>query len=248
MYLHNYIQTTHSDLLQLFLPEQLNQKSQWEVAVSKISYPSLYQNVTLGKFLFFDKNLLKIQNFATWNPVSTLPLRIMLKPWTRSFKKDTITTKAESQLKCLEERKSDIYLAIWGSCLAFFSADVGHIFRNKLGNGFGVIFRGKGPHKPTFAYDIVRIHSRIVYMDLIEYNILGDKKVLSLGCFPFISKLKVREIITTGQFIKYHTISNPHFSPLLKKYFHSIHIDLRDTSGEKVLFLFVGITRLVLMF
>ena len=40
-----------------FLPEQLNLEGQWEVAISEISYPSMYQNITEGKFKFFDKKL-----------------------------------------------------------------------------------------------------------------------------------------------------------------------------------------------
>ena len=42
-----------------FLPEQLNLDGQWEVAISEISYPSMYQNVTEGKFVCFDKKLSK---------------------------------------------------------------------------------------------------------------------------------------------------------------------------------------------
>ena len=37
-----------------FLLDQVNLEGQWEVAISKISYPSMYQNVTDGKFLFYD--------------------------------------------------------------------------------------------------------------------------------------------------------------------------------------------------
>ena len=37
-----------------FLPDQVNLEGQWEVAISEISYPSMYQNVTDGKFLFYD--------------------------------------------------------------------------------------------------------------------------------------------------------------------------------------------------
>ena len=40
-----------------FLPEQLNMDGQWEAAISEKSYPSMYQNITEGKFLFFDKKL-----------------------------------------------------------------------------------------------------------------------------------------------------------------------------------------------
>ena len=37
-----------------FLREKLRLKGEGEVAVSEILYPSLYQNVTEGKFLFID--------------------------------------------------------------------------------------------------------------------------------------------------------------------------------------------------
>ena len=108
--------------------------------------------------------------------------------------------------------------------------------------------KGKRPHEPQFAYDIVRIHSLMIYSDLVEYSIVGDTKAPLLRCFPFISKLKGGDIITTAQYMNYQTFSNLQFRPLLKNSFHSIHIDLRDTSGEKIPFVPVGITRLVLMF
>ena len=42
-------------LLQIFyLNKQIHLKGEWEVAISEISYPSLYQNVTEGKFTFVD--------------------------------------------------------------------------------------------------------------------------------------------------------------------------------------------------
>ena len=46
-----------------FAPEQLNLEGQWEVAISEISYPSMYQNVTDGKFMFSDKKLSKSSEF-----------------------------------------------------------------------------------------------------------------------------------------------------------------------------------------
>ena len=145
-------------------------------------------------------------------------------------------------------QKVEIHHANEVSGLAFFSTDRGNIFRSNVGHEFGVMLRGKGPHKPEFAYDIVRIHSLIIYTDLIEYNIVGDTKAPLLRCFPFISKVNSGDIITTGQYMNYHTFSNLQFRPLLKNFFHSIHIDLRDTSCEKKSFVSVGISRLVLMF
>ena len=102
--------------------------------------------------------------------------------------------------------------------------------------------------KPPFACDIVRIHSLMIYTDIVEYNIVGDTKAPLLRCFPFISKVKSGDVITTGQYMNYQTFSNLQFRRLLKNSFHSVHIDLRDTTGEKIPFMSVGITRLVLMF
>ena len=145
-------------------------------------------------------------------------------------------------------QKVKVYLANEKSSLAIFSTDLGHIFGGDVRNVSRILMRGKEPHEPSFAYDIVRIHSLMIYTDIVEYNIVGDTKAPLLRCFPFISKLKSGDIVTAGQYKNYQTFSNLQFRQLLKNSFHSIHIDLRDTSGEKILFVSVGITRLVLMF
>ena len=95
-------------------------------------------------------------------------------------------------------QKVESYLANEVSGLAFFSTDLGHNFETNVGDEFAVMLRGKGPHKPDFAFDIVRIHSLMKYIDLIEYNIVEDTKVLLLRRFPFILLLKSGDIITTG--------------------------------------------------
>ena len=145
-------------------------------------------------------------------------------------------------------QKVEIYLANERSGLALFSTVLGHIFGCIVGNEFGVILKGIGPHKPEFAYDIVRIHSLMVYTNLIEYTIFGDTKAPLLRCFFFISKLKAGGIITTGQYLNYQTFSNLQFRPLRKNFFHITHLELRDTSGEKIRLESVGISRLVLTF
>ena len=231
-----------------FLPEQLNLDGQWEVAISEISYPSMYQNVTEGKFMFFDKKLSKSSEVYYLEPGlypsitdNVEAMNILIQRHNHSENCIKVNLSRRTQ-------KVEIYLANEASGLAFFSTDMGHIFGSNVGNEFGVMLRGKGPHKPEFAYDSVRIHSLMIYTDLIEYNIVGDTKAPLRRCFPFISKLKSGDIITTGQYMNYQTFSNLQFRPLLKNSFHSIHIDLRDTRGEKTPFVSVGITRLVLMF
>ena len=145
-------------------------------------------------------------------------------------------------------QKIEIYLANERSGLLFFSTDLGHIFGSIVGNEIGVRLRGREPHKPQTAYDIVRIHSLMIYTDLIEYKIVGGTKTPLPCCFAFISNLKSGDIITSGHYLNYQTFGNRYFRPLLKHSTQSIHIDLRDTRGEKKPFVSVGITRLVLMF
>ena len=48
--------------------------------------------------------------------------------------------------------------------------------------------------------------------------------------------------------MNYQKISSLQFKQLLKKSFHSVHIHLRHTSGEKLLSVPLVITSLVLMF
>ena len=88
----------------------------------------------------------------------------------------------------------------------------------------------------------------MIYSDLVEYNFVGDTEAPLLRRFPFISKLKGGDNIAFGQYMNYQTFSNLQFRLLLKNSIHSIHIDLRDKSGEKVPFVSVGITRFVLIF
>ena len=134
------------------------------------------------------------------------------------------------------------------SSLAFCSTDLGHIFSYNVENKLGVLMIGECPHEPEFAYDIFRTHSLTIYSALVEYNIVGDTKDPLLRCFISISKLKGGDIITSGNYMNYITFSSLQFRPLLKNSFHSIQIDLRDTSGKKIPFVSVGITRLVFIF
>ena len=225
------------------LPEQLNLDGQWEVAISEISYPSMYQNVTEGKFMFFDKKLSESSEFYYLEPglypsitdiVEAMNILIQ-----ERHNHSENCTKGKVSRKTL---KVEICLANEASGLAFFNTDLGHIFGSNVGNEFGVILRRKGPHKPKIAYDIVRIHSLMIYTDLIEYKIVGDTKAPLLRCFLFISKLKSGDIKTTAQYMNYQTFSNLQFRPLLKNSLHSIHIDLRDTSGEKKTLLYLLIS------
>ena len=178
-----------------FLPEQLNLDGQWEVAISEITYPSRYQNVTDGNFMFFDKKISKSSEFFYLEPGLYLSITYIIEAMNILIQERH--NHSENCIKVKVSRRTpkvEIYLANEGSGLAFFSTDLGHIFGSNVGNEFGVMLRGKGPHKPEFAYDIVRIHSLMIYTDLIEYNIVGDTKAPLLRCFPFTRSLSLETL------------------------------------------------------
>ena len=129
------------------------------------------------------------------------------------------------------------------------SSDLSHIFGCDLEqNQTGVIMKRKGPHYPQFSYDIIRIHSLMINSDMIEYFIVGDTKNPLLRCIPFISKLKGGDTISTGQYMNYQSFSSLQFKKQLNIFFCGIKIELRDSTYEKIPFLSVGITLVVLLF
>ena len=209
----------------------------------------MYQNITEAKFKFSHEKLSKSTSTYNLEPGLYTSFTDIVEAMNRLIQERNNNNETCITVKVSRRtQKVVIMLANDTFDLAFCSTDLGHIFDNNVGNEFGVLMIGKGPHEPEFASDIVRIHSLMIYSYLVEYNIVGEIKTPLLRCFPFISKLKGGDIITTGQYMNYQTFSNLQFRPLLKNSFHSIHIDLRDTSGEKIPFVSVGITRLALMF
>ena len=207
----------------------------------------MYQNITEGKLKFFDGKLSKYTTIYNLEPglflfiTDIVEAMNMLIQERNNHNETCITVKV-----CRRTQKVVTVLANDFSGLAFCSTDLGHLFANNVGNEFGVLMIGNVLMKPSLPTTL--FVSLMIYIDLVEYNIVGDTKSPLLRCFPFISKLKGGDIITTGQYMNYQTFSSLQFRPLLKNSFHGIHIDLRDTSGEKIPFVSVGITRLVLMF
>ena len=216
-----------------FLPEQIHLKGEWEVAISEISYPSLYQNVTEGKFTFVD---------GRESPEEKRKIQPMhVEPGLYPSIVDIVVAMNDKDRKRIGAQKYEyngiyvsvdkitqkvaIHLPEDQSVFIIQSADLSHIFGCDLEqNQTSVIMKEKGPHYPQYSYDIIRIHSLMIYSDIIEYNIVGDTKTPLLRCIPFISKVKNGDIISTGQYMNYQSFTNLQFKKLLKNSFHSIKI------------------------
>ena len=79
-----------------FLPEQVNLEWHWEVAISELSYPSMYQNITEGFFKFFDEKLSKSTSTHNLQPGLYTSITYIVEAMNtliRLFKRGTTTTK-----------------------------------------------------------------------------------------------------------------------------------------------------------
>ena len=148
-------------------------EGQWDVAISEKSYPSMYQNVRESSF-FLMKDFQSRLNFTIWNPVFILFTKIAETMNTLIQERHNDSEYCITAKVSRRKQKIEIDHANEGYGPAFFSTNLRQIFGSNVGNEFGVMLRGEVPHEPKFAYDIVRIHSLMMYMDLTEYSIVGS--------------------------------------------------------------------------
>ena len=235
-----------------FLPEQINLEGEWEVAITELSYPSLYQNITDGKFFSLDAATpdTKPSDYYTIDAGLYPSISDIVNEMNKQIQEREKYEKTPIKLKVNRiTQRISLSLPNENSLLVIFSTDLCHVFGcGEAVYGMGVFMSGAGPHFPKFPYDIVRIHTLMIYSDIVEYNVVGDTKAALLRCIPFISKIKNGDIISTGQYMNYQNFPNLQFKKILKNSFHSIKLELRDSYGEKVPFNSVGVTRAVLMF
>ena len=138
-----------------FLPDQIHLKGEWEVAISEISYPSLYQSVTEGKFTFVDGR----ESFEEKRKIVPMNIEPELYP---SFVDLVVAmnNKIRERLGAQVFEYNEIYVSVDKitqkvavhlpeNQSVFISrfVDFGHIFGCDLEqNQTGVIMKGKGPH------------------------------------------------------------------------------------------------------
>ena len=104
---------------------------------------------------------------------------------------------------------------------------------------------GAGPQFPKFPYDIFRIHTLMIYSDIVEYNSVGDTKAALYDAFCLYQKLRME--ISSQRTI--NELSK--FSKLKNKKNSEKHIPQHKTRAlmvKKVPFNSVDVTRVVLRF
>ena len=141
-----------------FLPDQVSLDGQWELASSKICYPSMYPNVTEGKFTFHDEKLSKITEAYYLEPglySSISDIVEALNTLIQERNNHTVTCITINFSRVTQKVK--VYPAIEESSLAVFSIDLGHLFGGDVRNDLGIIMCAKDSHEPTILF--ASIHS-----------------------------------------------------------------------------------------
>ena len=142
-----------------FLPEQINLDGEWEVAITELSYPSLYQTITEGKFFYLDEATpdTKPSDYYTLDPGLYPSISDIVNEMNRKIqeRKKYEKTPIKLHVNKITQRIS-LSLPNQNSLLCIFSADLCHVFGcEEAVYGMGVFMSGGGPHFPKFPYDIV---------------------------------------------------------------------------------------------
>ena len=152
MHLRKYFQPIHWALLQTFYQSKWIWRAKWRLKFCKKSNPSMYQSVMERTFMFFDKKLSNSSKFYHLEPGLYPSITDIVEAMNILIQERHNHSENCIKVKVSRRRQNvEIYLASKGSGLAFFSTDLGHNFGSNVGNEFGVMLRGKGPHKPKFA-------------------------------------------------------------------------------------------------
>ena len=243
-----------------FLPEQINLgEDEWEVALMEIGYPAWYNSVTEGHLRykpdtsqkgFYDINLPK-GLYRSINQVMYEINRQMGRLATENENCPAVELEYDNfsgKIRFLWNREGEEYP--WNKDGEKRSGYI-HIASRDLASILGfqdvTLISSSKTFEAPFPADIQRIHSIMIYTDLIEHSIIGNAKAPILRCFPMISRLR-DGYLTLTQFMNYQTFDNLQFRKVMKNSFHSIKVELRHSTGELIPFGGIGVTRLTLLF
>ena len=146
-----------------FLTEQVFLAEQWGVAISEISYPSVYQNITEGYFKFFDEKLSKSTSTYNLEPGLYTSITDIVEAMNTLIQEKNKHNETCITVKVSRRTQKVVFmLANVSSGLAFCSTDLGHISGKNVGNHFLVLMKEKGPHEPLRPIRIEFYVSRVV--------------------------------------------------------------------------------------
>jgi len=234
----------------------------WEVALLEISFPTRFKNVTVGEYSIMAD---RFQNQALRTHVSLGSHRNVesIMDEINKSSKGLYRHTFDMDVDRLFDYKQNPVTDKWeikpndpGAHLSLLGDDL----RAILGFGYekgvnGIAQRSKaalnndGWVRAEYPSDIQRLHTMMVYTNIIEHQIIGDTVAPLLRVIPLTTKIK--NFALSG--MESSQISKVFTHPLQYKRvqvnaFHSINIDLYAENGLLIPFTGVGRTSLTLLF
>ena len=188
----------------------------------------MYRNITEGKLFYQDEATTdtKPSDYYTLDPVLYHLISVFVNGMNRKIQEREMHEKTPIKINVNKvTQRISLSLPNEKSILVIFSADLCHVFGcEEAVNAMGVFMIGVGPHFPKLPFDVVRIHTTMIYSDIVEYSIVGDTEAALLPCILFISKVKNGHITSTGQYMNYQNFPNLQFKKNPMSSFHRIKL------------------------
>lgn len=223
-------------------PESFDLEGEWEVALTEMSFPNMYQNITNGNYFL---------RYPDGNAYFTL------RSGRYSSVQEVIDEMNFQVEMCLKLKKSVINATFdpRNLSISFTLPSEKYSLRvldDDLANVLGLQkefpYDGKGKHYSRMSTDLARFHSLMVYCDIVDDNVVGDVRAPLLRSFPLMGKLKEDYSLDATHYMNYQTFRCLQYKRVQRRNFHSIQITLRDASGTQMPFMPIGVTRLSLHF
>ena len=212
---------------QVRLPQPLSLQGEWEVALVEITYPYRWYNVPEDTQFFFRVN----EEGTTWKSKS-IPTGYYDSP--SDLIKAMQDTAFQEKIRINYSKRSEkAKITIEEGARMTMKSTLAEMLGYSISGGQkqlihgGQRLLGSGEHPAEFVADVRPVQHIFVYTDIIDDQIVGDKKV------PLLRTVKVTR--NYGDVIMEY-FNTPHYIPLKQKFIDTITISLRDDIGEKIKF------------
>lgn len=240
------------------LPEHIELDGKWEVALLEVSYPSLFNNITDGEFLYVDtikfpdgiKCKIHPGMYHSVDDVSFAMIQAV-----KVYTKDSsLEDKDLWELFLLVQNRKCLFKTSDHCAIVLLSDDLSHIFGYEK---FPSTINPMNKSLSKYPSDICRFHSVIAYVDIIEHAVIGDIRAPVLRSFPYGTKLKssnkvisyyADERIRIETYMTHLSFTDLQYRKLSKNSFNQISVMLRDQTGSLLPFIPIGFSRLTLSF
>ena len=211
------------------LPNRIELDGQWEVGIAEMQYPHSWYNLReedgLSKVLTLDSNGALVIFNARISPGYYDTIEDLLRRIENDIAKSVNLLGSISLQYDKISRKITAKIASKFSFVSQFSIVFPSTLQRIL--GFTQPILHKGVTEATLPVDMDPLHSIYVYCDLIEPRVVGDRMAQLLRVVPVEGR--------SGEMVT-RIYENVHYTPIQRKSFESVEIDIRDSLGKKVPF------------